>query len=147
MSFKLNKILVPVDFSDCSKKALNFAAEFAPRFNASLILLYVVEQYFPVPEMTTVDLGLMQSRMRESGEQELARLRQSLDPNLRAETALHLGNPAVEIVKAAEELDADLIIVSTHGRTGLAHVFLGSTAEKTVRHAHCPVLVLRDREK
>ncbi len=145
-AFRLKKILVPVDFSACSNKALQYAQPFAKQFGADLILLYVVEPYLPVPEMTTVDWDLIASRMREGGEAELAKIKATVPPEISATTELRVGTPAVEVVRAAKDLDADLIIISTHGRTGLAHVFLGSTAERIVRHASCPVLVVRERE-
>jgi universal stress protein A len=63
-----------------------------------------------------------------------------------AETLLRVGRPETEILNTAREIDCDLIILSTHGRTGLAHVFMGSTAEQIVRRAGCPVLVVRERE-
>ena len=146
-AFKLKKILVPVDFSDCSAKALQDAVPFAKQFDAELILLHVAQLSLSVPEMPAVDIGLSQRQIRESGQKELETLQQSLADEIPVETAVRLGTPHVEIIAAAKELDIDLIILATHGRTGLAHVFLGSTAERVVRHAGCPVLVVRERER
>jgi nucleotide-binding universal stress UspA family protein len=145
-AFKVKRLLVPVDFSDCSNKALQYALPFARQFGASLTLLYVIQPYVPVPETMAVDWDLISTRMREGGQAELDKLRQTLDPDIKAETVLRIGSPEVEIVNAAKELNIDLIILSTHGRTGLGHVFLGSTTERVVRHAGCPVLVVRERE-
>jgi len=144
--FKVKRLLVPVDFSDCSNKALQYAFPFARQFGANLTLLYVIQPYVPVPETMAVDWDLIATRMREDGQTELDKLRQSLDPDIKVETALRVGSPEVEIVNAAKELNIDLIVLSTHGRTGLGHVFLGSTTERVVRHAGCPVLVVRERE-
>jgi len=144
--FKLKKILVPVDFSNCSRKALQYAVPFAKQFDATLVLLYVVEPYAPVPEMTKVDWDIITSLRRESGEAELAKLKQTLDNAVKAETVLRVGRPYLEIVRAVKELSIDLILLSTHGHTGLVHMFLGSTAESVVRHAGCPVLVVREHE-
>jgi nucleotide-binding universal stress UspA family protein len=144
--FKLKKILVPVDFSDCSRKALQYAVPFAKQFDATLVLLYVVEPCVPVPEMTKVDRDLIESLRREGGEAELSKLKQTLDNDVKAETVLRVGRPYPEIVRAAKELSIDLILLSTHGHTGLVHMFLGSTAECVVRHAGCPVVVVRERE-
>ena len=146
VEFKVKRLLVPVDFSDCSKKALQYAIPFARQFGASITLLYVVQPYVPMPETMAVDWELIATRMREGGKEELNALSKSLDGDVPRETMLRVGSPDVEIVAAAKELDADMIILSTHGRTGLGHVFLGSTTERVVRHAGCPVLVVRERE-
>jgi universal stress protein A len=145
-AFKLKRILVPLDFSECSKKALQYAIPFARQFGASLSLLNVVQPYYPVSDMVPMDVETLELRMRETSEAELAVVRKSLDPDLKATAVLRVGNPHVEIVRAARDLDADLIILSTHGRTGLSHVLMGSTSERVVRHAGCPVLVLREHE-
>ncbi len=144
--FKLKRILVPVDFSDCSKKALQYAIPFAKQFGAEIVLLYVVQPYRPVPEMTNVDWDLIAANMREGGESELAKLRISITDDVKVRTELRVGRPDLQIVNAADELDADLILLSTHGRTGLGRVFLGSVAEHVTRYAHCPVLTVRERE-
>jgi len=142
----IKKILVPMDFSDCSQKALEYAIPFAMQFGAKLILLHVVEPYVPMPDVTTVDWGVIDAQLRESAQEQLKRLRQSLGKEVKSEAEFRFGRPEFEIVQLAKELDIDLIILSTHGRTGLAHAFLGSTTERVVRHAGCPVLVVRERE-
>lgn len=144
--FKLKRILVPVDFSDCSRKAMQYAVPFARQFGATISLLFVVQPYMPISDMVPLDVEEIESRMRETGESELATLKASIDPDVKAETTVRLGNPHLEIVRAAQELPADLIILSTHGRTGFSHVLMGSTTERVVRHAKCPVLVLREQE-
>jgi universal stress protein A len=144
--FKLKHILVPVDFSACSQKALQYAIPFARQFGARLTLLFVVQPYLPVADMVPLDVGAIEGQMRETGEKELAALRKSIEPDVTAATVLRVGQPHLEIVRAARELKADLVIVSTHGRTGLSHVLMGSTTERVVRHAGCPVLVLREHE-
>jgi len=144
--FKLRRILVPVDFSDCSKKALQYAVPFARQFEATLVLLHVVQPYLPVPEMGTVDVALMETQMRAGGIKGLAAMKESLAGEVPVETELRVGNPQIEITRAVRDLGADLIILSTHGRSGLAHIFMGSVAERVVRHSPCPVLVVRERE-
>jgi universal stress protein A len=139
--FKLRKILVPIDFSDCSKKALAYAIPFAKQFGAELTLLHVVEPYPAVPEMAPYDVETV-----EEGRLELEELKKSLGGAVRFTTLVRLGAPPTEITSAARELDADLIVISTHGRKGLSRVFLGSTAEKVVRSASCPVLIVRESE-
>jgi nucleotide-binding universal stress UspA family protein len=144
--FQLKRVLVPVDFSDCSKKALQYAVPFAKQFDAELVLVYVVQPYLPVPEMTSVDAELILNRMKESGRVELAKLRADIPGDVRAQTELRVGRPHIEIVKAADEADADLNLLSTHGNTGLKRLFLGSVTEHVIRYAHCPVLTVRERE-
>ncbi|MBI3415815.1 MAG: universal stress protein [Verrucomicrobia bacterium] len=144
--FKLKKILVPVDFSACSEKALAYAIPFARQFGAELTLLYVLEPYLPVPEMAAMDVETMQLQAREGCQEALAKVHQSVPAEVASKSELRLGNPPFEITQAAKDIGADLIIISTHGRTGLRHVFLGSTTERVVRHASCPVLVVREDE-
>ena len=144
--FRLQRILVPVDFSDCSRKALQYALPFAKEFEASLILLHVVTPFLPPAEMSMPEVADFELRLRESGLRELESLRASVARQVPVETALRVGRPDTEIVRAARELDADVIVLSTHGRTGLAHMFLGSTAEQVVRRAGCPVFIVRQRE-
>ena len=144
--FKLERVLVPVDFSECSKKALHYAIPFAKQFGAEIVLLYVVQPYIPVPEVTVADPDLFLDRMREGGEKDLAKLRDSIVDDVKVKTALRVGRPDFEIVRAADELNADVILLSTHGRTGLKRVFLGSVAEHVTRYAHCPVFIVRERE-
>jgi universal stress protein A len=144
--FRLKRILVPVDFSDCSKKALAYALPFAKQFDAEIVLTHVVQPFVPVPEMSSVDITAAMAQMRESGKSELERLRVSITDDVKITTVLRVGHPAHEIVKTAAEADADLILLSTHGRTGLGRVFFGSVAEHVTRYARCPVLAVRERE-
>lgn len=144
--FKIQRILVPMDFSDCSRKALQYALPFAKAFDATITLLHVVEPFVPVPEMTGIDLTVIDGQLREGGQRRLSELRQEVGQNAVVETLLRVGRAESEILRAAKELDSDLILLSTHGRTGLAHVFMGSTAEHIVRRATCPVLVVRENE-
>lgn len=145
--FQLKRILVPVDFSECSAKALQYALPFARQFGATLLVTHVIQPYIPIPEMTGVDVELIEMQMREAAGRELKAICQSLPADVASERVLRIGHAPTGIVDAAKELSADLIIVSTHGRSGLAHVFLGSTAERVIRHAGCPVLVVRENER
>ena len=140
--FQLKRILVPMDFSTCSEKALAYAVPFAKQFGAELTLLHVVQPYPPVPGMAPLDGELIPDL-----EKRLEVIRSTVDAEVPSEAMLLRGDPHLEIAKAAEKFGADLIILSTHGRTGLAHVLLGSTAERVVRHAGCPVLVLREHQR
>jgi universal stress protein A len=139
--FKLKKVLVPVDFSGCSEKALAYALPLAEQFEAELVLLHVMWPYVAVPEMGPVDVETI-----DDARKALESLGRSIHEPVRYHTVLRTGLPHVEIIQAAKELGIDLIILSTHGRTGLARAVMGSTAEKVVRHAGCPVLVVREHE-
>jgi nucleotide-binding universal stress UspA family protein len=147
--FQLKNILVAVDFSSPSSKALDYAVAFARQFRARLTLLHVVEpmvypeNYVTLPAVNEdINRSLMQA-----AEEKLASQRDRVAAERVQVNALtRLGRPYVEITEAARELGADLILVATHGHTGLKHVLLGSTAERVVRHAPCPVLTVRDRE-
>jgi nucleotide-binding universal stress UspA family protein len=143
----LNKILVPIDFSETSTKALPYAVALAQQFKAEVTLIHVTElppalggyDYMPSPEL--------ESRMKQSAEELLARVeREAFPDEIYTNAIVRSGTPFHEITKAASRLEADLIILTTHGRTGLKHALLGSNAERIVRHSSCPVLVVRDKE-
>ena len=140
-ALQLKKILVPIDFSQCSKKALQYAIPFAEQFGAELVLLHMVQHY---PQLTDALPAPVESP--EDDEKELEVLRSSIGDTVRSRAVVRMGDARIGIVGAAEEFGIDLIILSTHGRTGLDRVLLGSTAEKVVRHAHCPVLIVREDE-
>lgn len=145
--FKVKHILVPIDFSDCSKKALQYALPLAKEHQATLTLLYVVAPAYGAGESGGVDYAQLEASMREGGEKELAKLAvDEVRGELSAATLIRVGSPAREIIETARSLPADLIVISTHGRTGLKHVFLGSVAEHVVQRAPCPVFVVRERE-
>lgn len=145
--FKLSKILVPVDFSECSKKAIQYAIPFARQFGASITLLHVVQINFVGGEFGSIDYPLLETELKESRTKMLdTLLRDEIGETAPAQAIMRTGQPLSEIVRAAKELDVDLIIISTHGHTGLKHVFLGSTAESVVRYAPCPVLTVREHE-
>ena len=141
LAFKLKRILVPVDFSDCSKKALQYAIPFAKQFDAELVLLHVIDVTPIAPEVGFVDAqGIPESR------EELLCLQKAIGKDVRSTTLIRTGAPYLQIAQTAVECQADLIIISTHGRKGLSRVVMGSTTERVVRHAHCPVLIVRQAE-
>ena len=150
MAFDLQRILVPVDFSDMSKKALHYALLFATTFDAELILVHVLQPYNVAPE-----IGYLPPELAASGQELVASAREQLkklvadEIGTRARSQVRVCEevPWHEIVSAANDTGADLVILSTHGRTGLSHALMGSVAERVVRHAACPVLVVRDRER
>lgn len=145
--FRIKKILVPVDFSECARKALQYAIPLAKEHNAAITLLYVMTPPAYVGgEFGIADYGF-ERETRAGSEKALARLVvDEVRGEVSADTVVRSGSPAVEIIEAAKQIAADLIIVSTHGHTGLKHVFLGSVAEHVVRRAPCPVLIVREQQ-
>jgi len=146
--FRIKKILAPVDFSDCSKKALQYALALAKEHEAAITLLHVVSPpTYPVGEFGGLEYGNLVADMRLGGEKQLAAMaREDIGDAAPVDTHIRSGAPAPEIVALANELDVDIIVISTHGHTGLKHVLLGSVAEHVIRTAPCPVLVVRERE-
>ena len=145
---ELKQILVPIDFSDCSKKALQYALPLAKQHGAALTLAYVMPRVpYSAGEYDAVGYAALGIELRSAREEDLAVFAaQEIRGDVPTKTVVPWGEPTREIVKLAQSLPADLIVISTHGRTGLTHVFLGSVAEHVVRHAPCPVLVVRVRE-
>jgi nucleotide-binding universal stress UspA family protein len=145
--FRLKRILVPIDFSDCSKKALQYALPLAKQHRAAITLLYVVPTpSYAAGEYGGVDYASLEAETRAGADKALAALAvDEIRGEVSADTLVRMGSPALEIIELAKRLPADMIVVSTHGRTGLKHVFLGSVAENVVRLAPCPVLVVRER--
>jgi nucleotide-binding universal stress UspA family protein len=148
MKLEVRRILVPTDFSPPSERALELAIEFARRFGAELTLFHAHElpaYVFPdgvMPVSPEILLELERS-MNAELDRLAARVRAAGVP---VSTKTGVGAHDVEIVRYASEMNADLIIMGTHGRTGLRHVLLGSVAEKVVRRAPCPVLTVRPTE-
>ncbi len=143
---KLEHILVPTDFSEVSRKAIRYAIPFARKFGARITLLHAIEPLPYAADLTYVPLG--QGFPIDPVKKELdAVAKLTLAPELLNEAIIRVG-PAFEVITSvARELSIDLIVIATHGHTGFTHVFMGSTAERVVRHAPCPVLVVRERER
>jgi nucleotide-binding universal stress UspA family protein len=142
-----SKILVPIDFSNFSKNALRYAVNFAKNFNSKIYLIYVVEPVIYPSDfsMGQVTFPVADVEMNERAKNELENLAKSeIGNEIEVETLIKTGKPFVEINETAGELDIDLIIIATHGHTGMEHLLFGSTAEKVVRKAPCPVLTLRE---
>jgi nucleotide-binding universal stress UspA family protein len=145
-NFDLKRIVVTTDFSEESKKAFAYAAAIARKYEASLVLLYVVPAH-PPAELNHIGFVLEEKRLLAEARERMPHFRQAeLDPHLHVDALVVNGAPAHEICRTAEAQAADLIVMATHGHTGLRHFMLGSVTENVVRHAPCPVLVVRDRE-
>lgn len=145
LPLRIKSILVPIDFSPPSKRALSSAGNFARQFKAKLTLLHVIEPV-GLPEFAaSYPLLVENDKLLAATKSELERLARAAQvPRGSVEKILvRFGRSFHEITDAARTGKADLIIISTHGYTGLKHVVLGSTTERVVRHATCPVLVVR----
>jgi universal stress protein A len=143
----LNEILVPVDFSPHSKKALRYALAFAQQFGARVTMLHVLDEPSPELAFEPLEKKRFMQAAQESVQKKMNQLLDSEEADVgRHKTKVVKGKPYQEIIRTAQESDADLVVLATHGRTGFKHVVMGSTAEKVVRYATCPVLVVRDKE-
>jgi len=147
--FRLEKILVPLDFSECSTAGLEFAVPFAHFWKARLVLFHAV------PVTTLSPDGPFGARdftsyidLQTPAENDLRAIAsEMLGRGVAVETVVQSGPAARQICDYAETHQADLIITSTHGSTGFVHAVMGSTAEHVVRYAHCPVLVVPTRKR
>lgn len=144
------KILVPVDFSSDSARAVRMAMELALRYDAALTLIHVYEPvayalpdghtFFTQPQLDELFvefrkyLDAIQAEAKAGGV-------------ARVETRLEQGFAASQICESAEQMGCDLIVMGTHGRTGLSHLFLGSVAERVLRMAPCPVLTVKTKDR
>ena len=142
----IHKVLVPTDFSEGASRALDYAAEIAAPLGAPLLLLHVYALPgvytpdgvvpLPMPAQVDFDAGL------ERGLSQLVERARSLGV-AEVQSRSVTGDAWREIVRAAKESGCDLIVMGTHGRSGLEHLILGSTAERVIRKAHCPVLAVK----
>jgi len=149
---RLKRILVPTDFSDSAEHALKYAVRLGKPFKAMIFVLHVfhLQEYLALlSDRDQVNSGtasevLDAAKTRAANKlEELAR--RSEDKEVAVLPILLVGVPFEEIVRYADERDVDLIVMPTHGRTGIAHLLLGSTAERVISHSVCPVLVVRTR--
>jgi len=137
---------VPIDFSEHSKNALKYALPFAENFKASIDLLYVVEPTIYPADFSFGQIGFpnVEEELRIRGSNELENLIiKEISGKVDARKIVRTGKPFYEINQYALEENISLIIIATHGHTGMEHILFGSTAEKVVRKAPCPVLVVR----
>jgi universal stress protein A len=145
---EIRSILLPTDFSDYANHALSYAASLARRFGAPIICLHVIEPVMPAVGYTglTEPLPLvdLSEQLVESASRELPKIAESEEcAGLSVEEIIAHGDAATEIVRVSTERGVDLIVIASHGRTGLGRILFGSTAESVVRHAKCPVLVVK----
>ena len=144
-------LLVPVDFSEHSKKTIEYATQLAGFTGGTLHILHVcqtIESRADFYEGIYVEHELVKSLLetakREANEQLSLITQQMIAKGLKAQPVLRVGNPDEEIVRVAKELEADLIVIGSHGYRGIGRLLLGSTAERVVQYASCAVLVVKD---
>ena len=144
---EIKTILVPTDFSEYAAHAYQWALGLADRSKAKVLLFYATPSlpYLAFPESAYyTDLAKLEQDMMAEAEKQLAEFAGKKGGSaVPVETRVGVGEAVWEICKIAEDVHVDLIVMGSHGRTGLSHVFLGSVAERVVRHAPCPVLVAR----
>ena len=136
----VTRILCPTDFSESSTRAISYAEQLAQEANADLLLIHA----FDLP--ATWNLAGQEHPRDPRIQQELDAVLATSSHQARIERLLHAGDPGEVICWIAQDRKCDLIVMGTHGRTGLKHLLFGSVAEYVLRHARCPVLSVRDRD-
>jgi nucleotide-binding universal stress UspA family protein len=146
--FNIDNILVPLDFSRTSFKALEYALPLAERFDAKVHLVHALDYDYALSTLSVMPLAIPEREMAGRAKRRLQDAARKYATVLAAENC-HVvkGRPYHAVSQLARKLHTDLIVTSTHGHTGLRHVFLGSTAERIVQHAPCGVLVVREHER
>ena len=147
----IHTILLPTDFSECGNYALSYAASLARTFKASIICLNVIEPIVPTVGYSGMTEPLpiadIAEQLEDSAERELPKLAECDEcAGLNVEELVVHGEAASEIVRVAKDREVDLIVIASHGRTGLGRILLGSVAEKVLHRTTCPILVVPVRE-
>ncbi len=149
--FVIKNIIVPTDFSKLSFSAFEYAKDLAETMGAAIHLIYVLEKTPPFLAVRSLDVSEeeVMKTMEEQAKKQLAETAASFreDSNVKILEVLKKGNDYEEIVNYSKETNSDLIVIATHGRTGILHTLLGSVAEKVIRFAKCPVLVITPEEE
>jgi universal stress protein A len=141
----IQKILVPFDFSEYSEKACSWAVAMAEKWRARILLLHIVPRptYPPVLMGSHFNAADFEAGLQAEAEERMKTLVATMEHGrVPIEVKVLLGEPSWDICKVAEDGQYDLVIMGSHGRTGLGHVLLGSVAERVVRLSSCPVLVV-----
>ena len=147
ISSRLKRILVPIDFSFVSQQTLDYARELARCFGSEITLLHAVQRIAPGVFPEVAPYLAASGEEFEQAEHRLQLLAQkNRKSDIPIQTLIRSGLAAHEIVEAARELEADLIVIATHGYTGWKHFCIGSTTERVVRTAPCAVFVVRENE-
>ncbi|MDN3511457.1 MAG: universal stress protein [Candidatus Jettenia sp. CY-1] len=141
------KILCPIDYSDCSMNALGYAVKMAIKDSARLYLMYVEDDEC-VFDYGGLSFGYESTLDPDTVVEMKKKLMDSVSEDVReyisVETLITIGIPVDEIIKVAKRKRIDIIVMGTHGRTGISHMVIGSVAEKVIRRSPCPVLCIKD---
>ena len=146
----IKKILLPTDFSEGSEAAVSYVLSLAGKYDAHIDILHIIHEY---GDMTDFYVPHISYDVIEKGMEDAARTnmenfcRENIEGKAEFEIHTRKGTPFLEIIKAARDLESDLIVMGTHGRTGIDHILFGSTAEKVVRKSPIPVLTVREEGK
>lgn len=146
--FKIKNILLPTDLSSTSLSAAEYAFELANQYKAKIHLLHVLEKTPPILAIRSLDLSQdkilksIEEEGRKSLESVLKKIQKDNTKGIEIKSVLKKGLDYEEIVKYSKDEKIDVIIIATHGRTGLLHTLVGSVAEKVIRYAKCPILVI-----
>lgn len=147
----ITRILVPTDFSACADDALDYAVWLAGQLGAHVQLLHVLDDPFVAGGMAAeafiAEAPTLRTGLLRQAQERLAHRKAAAGTNVAIDTEVLFGNGAKTIAEYAEDRGADLIVMGTHGRTGVAHLLLGSVAERLVRTAPCPVLTVREKPR
>ena len=141
----IKHILVPIDFSEATPHSLAGALALAQKFSALITLYHVVQLMHPPGLEPIFKYEKEVKAFQDGAEKQLRKLAGSIAPHADVETAMEAGVPWDRIVQYADNHGVGLIIMATHGRSGLKHLMLGSVAERVVQHAPCSVLVVRQK--
>ena len=149
--FDFKNIIVPVDFSKLSYSALEYAKDLAEMRDATIHLIYVLDNNLPFGSKRDTEFSqeeLMKS-IEEKAEKDLKEIANEIkeESSIRVVEILRKGIDFEEIINYSKEVAGDMIVIATHGRTGIFHTLLGSVAEKVIRYAKCPVLVITPKEE
>ena len=140
----LKKILCPIDHSDCSKEALKYAVSFAMKEEAKLLLLHIIDIRSFNEELDAISKQIPDEETFERLRVKLLDcIPEEIRDDMDVEAIVIQGIPFAEIISTAKEKEIDMIVIGSHGRTGISHMMLGSVSEKVVRKAPCPVLTVR----
>jgi nucleotide-binding universal stress UspA family protein len=141
------KILCPVDFSEVTAELLRYATDIAARFEAELHLFHVIPNlnYFSPYEsfLTPENLVAIERNIEKEVQQDFNKVAKQIDPAIPVVRVIKTGVTFVEIIDYIREAGIDLVVMGTHGRSGVEHILIGSVAEKVVRKSPCPVLTIR----
>lgn len=145
---EIKKILVPIDFSEYSLQALEYAKILAEKFEAEVILLKIVEPITFISDITMSQINIpsIEKEFLQKAKEKITEITNILKDKYKVTNVVKLGKPYAEIVEFARGENVDLIVIGSHGHAGVEHILFGSTTEKVIRKANCPVLIIKSKQ-